>query len=183
MSRSTVRNGVAAYFGGTAVPGGLEPGVYTGSVVTGLATTRTSMPREIPDSDFGRGLTPPFYSSATLIVQIGREVEQRISYGGTAPNRGQRRIDYTIDLVVVHRSLRPDAETAQADFDATVDSLAARLRADPTLGGTVWQAGENTGSTGGASITTDFGEYAVDKGGALTCTAVVRFTATEWIQG
>jgi len=158
MSRATARSGLAAFLT---------------NAVTGINTVYTTFPnpQDIPGDAFFNGQPAGTASGAVLVVFIADEVEERIAMGG------QKRIDYTVELHLFHRSTGT-ADDAMAHFDGVVEALKVLLRgsttsADHTLGGTFWQAYETP-------ITTQYGIPAAN--GALTETwAVVNVTATEML--
>ncbi len=101
---------------------------------------------------------------AIAYVHIDDAKESRITFGGENGEgmpTGQKRIDYTVSIVVAYQYVIPTTvpdgqdESAWVDpLDALLDALKDRLRSDPTLGigsaasfadAAVFQAGQNDG--------------------------------------
>lgn len=179
MSFATTRAALATWIGGSAV-GALEPGVYTGSSITGLYTTRTAMPREIPDEDFSRGATLPWLYGAAAVVFLDRAQRFRVSYGGWGVTAaGKKRIDYTATIALTMRSQQESAEDAQTSWDGIVNGIISRIETDPTLNGAVWSAGEGSHSQAGFDV--QWGDLAVMDGATMQLVAAVILPVTEWV--
>ena len=133
MSRATVRAAVAQWFDPAYVPG--------------LFATHRAEPKIIPGSDYGLeafGGNLGAGSGAYAIVHIADERERRVAIGGA--HSGMKHVTYDIALVVHFRSVKPDALEAMDDYDALIEALKQRLRADRNLGQNglvIWQAGED----------------------------------------
>ena len=122
MSRATVRAGVVNYLRNGNLP-------FVGTYFTAEPKIRQG---------------PQFYTGSTvtgaiLFPFINGDRETRISLGG------EKRVQYDVIIHVECRSLQPRAEDAMADFDSLIEAIKVRVRADRTLAGTVFQAGEGNG--------------------------------------
>ncbi len=162
MSRASVRAGVTAWLTGQ---------------VPGINTVYRSFPRNIPASAFVAGQTGARYG-AVACVHILSDAEARIAMGGATA--GWKRLDYQIEIQLMFRwtgpstALAADGGLEASDtFDATVDTLKARIRADRTAGGTVWQWGERR-------LTGRYGEL-VERGDALELWAGIATEVTEML--
>jgi hypothetical protein len=62
-----------------------------------------------------------------------------------------RRITHPVTVHLYHRSTAKHAEDARANLRSVQDRLAERLRQDPTLGGTVFSAGESDTGPGSSN--------------------------------
>lgn len=153
MSRTTARQGVADWVKG----------------LPGVATVYTTFPKAIPgkawEIENGNG------NSAVVVVFIAGETEQRIAIGGE--HSGWKRLDYTIDLQIFHRSSSPTAEDAMDSLDDIVDAIKDQLRSDRTMGGVFWQQGEQR-------LTGEYGEPRLI-GSIIETWAQITFTATEML--
>lgn len=160
MSRATVRAGVASWLTGR---------------VPGINTVYRSFPRVIPAPSFVAGQTGARYG-AVASVHILSDAEARIALGGA--NAGWKRLDYQIEIQLFFRWTGPavtgDGGLEASDaFDTIVDALKARIRADRTAGGTVWQWGEKR-------LTGRYGEL-VERGDALELWAGIVTEVTEML--
>jgi hypothetical protein len=125
--------------------------MYRDGPVKFLGTLWTSGPREAQDDDYCP--LPGQVSGAVCTVHLVNHLEKRESIGGGGTNgitpAGEKRIDRTVYLETYFRSRQPRVEDAIDDFDAFLDALAERARADRTWGtggrdfGVIWQAGED----------------------------------------
>lgn len=158
MSRATIRQAVVDWFGN--------------GHVAGLGTLYTAQPRTIPGGDFA--ITNGAMSGAVATVHIEHELEHRAALGG--PYSGEKKIDYTVGLVVMFRSRQASQDDAMGDYDALIEAIKERLRSDRSFGGTVWIAGEEQG---GIEINSDLPR--LDKQ-TFTIWSVVRFVVSEWVQ-
>lgn len=136
MSRKLVRNAVAAYFAPTT----------QGPVVAGLNTVFRSPAREIDGNEFFTGQGGD-ESGAAAYIAVAHEFDHRMSHPRVT---GKKRATYRVALAILFRSTRTDTadgdhdplEAIQDDLDDIIDGVKDRLRADPTLNGTVFSAGE-----------------------------------------
>ena len=162
MSRATVRTGIMSWLTGQ---------------VPGINTVYRTFPRSVPATAFVAGQTGARYG-AVASVHILSDAEQRIALGGAT--NGWKRLDYQIEIQLWFRWTGPvtdvgdDAGIEASDvFDTMVDTLKARIRADRTAGGTVWQWGEKR-------LTGRYGEL-VERGDALELWAGIVVEVTEML--
>lgn len=140
MSRSEVRAGIAAYFGGPAYDPVYRIWRPTPLADAGLAGVRQFFPKRMSDDDYTFGYSPPRAMGGVMVVHLPYEAKKRIAVGGLGG--GIKRLAYAVELHLYHLGQVQHAEDAQADFDALIEAIIARTEADPTLGGIVLQAGE-----------------------------------------
>lgn len=161
MSRAIVRAGVRAWLTGQ---------------VAGINTVYRAIPRVIPGTAFVQGQIGAT-SGCVAMVHIAGDKESRIAMGGE--HGGWKRVDYALDIQLFFRHTTPagladDAGLVAADeFDTIVETLKARIRADRTAGGTVWQWGE-------AELVGRYGEL-VERGDAVELWAEISTEVTEMI--
>lgn len=133
MSRATIRAAMAAWLAPPAV--------------AGINTVYRGQPKIIPGQAFFAGVTG-VNSGCVAMIHIARDTEKRIAIGG--PTSGKKRIDYTVEFRLLYRLVRSASTTggdagldATDEFDAIVDALKARIRADRTANSAaIWQWGE-----------------------------------------
>ncbi|MHB8490612.1 MAG: hypothetical protein ACYDA6_00135 [Solirubrobacteraceae bacterium] len=168
MSRTSVRAAVAAYL---APPN-----------VTGLNTMYASA-RRIPATAYG--LASAGGSGTAGFVHLEDEDDRVISINGAG---GKRIVHYRIGIVLRFKSVKVSPVTAMADYDAMIDALKTRLRADPTLGTTgganpILTAGMGFATGGGGQpdlrLASDLPRQ--DKGGATYIWSVMRLSVSEAI--
>src|SRR5258708_6279921 len=130
LGRKGTRQAVAAYFG-------------SGSVA-GLNTVYTGEPRVVPEKGYLVGTSAGTKSGAQGWPWIEAQRDKRIAFtGGPSPSGLQAKLVlYEVSFSIRFWSLQAKGETALDDHDAILDAFVTRLRADRTLGGTMWQAGE-----------------------------------------
>jgi hypothetical protein len=155
VSRNSVRTGVAAYLTGVA----------------GLQTIFRAVPRQVAALAYTPGAGNP--SGAVGVVYIVAEREQRIA-------TGWKLVHYDVELHLFARSIEPDAQVAADWFDALVDAVKTRLRADHTLGGRFWTAAEGN-LTEEFDIVGTYGEPTLD-GTVIETWGSVGFHVLEWLQ-
>jgi hypothetical protein len=147
---------------------------FTTANIPGLAAIHRSVPKIINAQDFN--LSAENGSGCIIVVHLTGAKENRIAMGGATS--GEKFSKYDLALQVYFRSVKTDAEEAQDDQDAVIDTIYARWRADRNFGtapaqwngtnATVWQAGE-----GSAGITYEQAELVQD--GQTSCIdAVIR---------
>jgi hypothetical protein len=130
--RKQLRQAVAAWFAPPAV--------------TGLERVEAAMPKILQGAELQAAATPG--TGAACWVTLERDAQHRIAIGGA--HSGQKLRVYRTHLQLIFKSLIAQTDQAGVDpgvlamdaFDDILDGLQARLLADRTLGGTVWQAGE-----------------------------------------
>lgn len=158
MSRASVRAGLASYL----------------DAHTTAAVVYSTPPKSIPENVYFAGGAE---SGWVLLVTVGSTTENRVAIGGVSS--GKKRIDYTVELQVIFRHVRPPAAdddelvNAMEAFDVVIDELKAAIRADRTAGGAVWQWGEQ--------LTDLFGDARALTSGVAEQWGVITTTATEWI--
>lgn len=148
-TRTTVRQGIAGYFGGTY--NAQNRSWQNGPLLSaGLSTVRAGWGKKLNDNDFvwmqqaGRGM------GAYMIVEFGPDKERRRAIagppvtdgGGNIIAGGIKEIQYTVILNTFHLAQKGFAEDAAADIDLLIEAIKQRIRIDRTLGGICTQAGE-----------------------------------------
>lgn len=159
MSRATIRNAVVQYF--------------TPPAVTGLNALYTSFPKRIPGQDFRKGQPSGTWSGAVGVVVIVGETEERIAIGGATS--GKKWVHYRVRLEVFHHSIHTHSEDAMADFDAVIDAIKAKLRADRYLASAptvVFEAGEKY-------LDGDYGEPRTLQDGSTETWGSIEFEVSE----
>ena len=172
MTRAAVRSGIAAYFGGATFDPAYRIWRPTPLAAAGLAGVRAFFPKRMSDDDYTFGYSPPRGMGGVMIVHLPTQNRTRIAIGGL--HGGIKNERFSAELHLYHLGQVPHVEDAQADFDALVEAIIARLEADPTLGGIVTQAGE-----GDAGITVAASEPYV-KGERVESYGVIRFDANDY---
>ena len=168
MSRATVRAGLAAWLT---------------SSITAIRTVYPALPRVMPADAFTAGLVGS-PEGCVACITLAAEQEGRTAMGGATA--GQKRVDYDVVIQLFYRrfvqqTVQVGELTVAADmavvamnsFDAIVEQVKARIRADRTASGSVWQWGE-------AELT---GEYSdpYERGDAIECWGAIHTQATEFI--
>ncbi len=141
MSRSSIRIGLAQFFGGTTFQAANR--IYTGGPLTtyGLGGCRAYFGKRSPDTDFFIGQPAGRNMGAFMHVHLPIEgPEQRIGLGGATA--GIKWDPFQVQLWVYHLAQMTHAEDAQADLDALLDQIKTLIHGDRTLGGICTQAGE-----------------------------------------
>ena len=163
MSRATVRAAIAAWLAPPAV--------------AGINTVYSDLPALIPGEAFFAGSVGAT-SGCVAALHIAGENESRKALGGATS--GKKRVDYRLEVRLFYRSIVVPAAggdaglIAGAEFDAIVEALKARIRADRTAGSAaVWQWGET-------DLSVDSGELTQSAAG-LELWAAVYTEVTEWI--
>lgn len=154
MSNVTVLDGIARYFGG-------EYDEHTRTYRTsplreyGVGVVRRAPAKRDDHAEYYLGQPPGERTGCQIIVQIPRSSERRIALGGA--HSGTKQIVYEVVLSCFVRSRSAHAEDAQDDVQALRDAIVDHMRADRTLGGAVFQAGEYV-DNGQGSIDTAYGQ-------------------------
>lgn len=139
MSRAAVRDGIAQYFGGATFDADDRLYRPTPLAAAGLAGVAPYFAPAFPDEVIAiKGLAADRGRGAVMCVHIAETTEVRDSLGGIMA------VPYDVQLYLWYLALIPHTQDAQADLDALVQAVTDMIRADPTLGGTVVQAGEGT---------------------------------------
>jgi hypothetical protein len=149
ITRTTVRQGIAAYFGGTYQPDFRcwQDGPLLSA---GLGTVRAAWPKHLSDADFTANMPVGRAMGAFAIVELGFDRENRqaiagppVTVGGNIVSGGIKTDEYRASLQVFHMAQVDYAEDAQADVDGLIEAMKQLIRQDRTLGGICTQAGES----------------------------------------
>lgn len=97
----------------------------------------------------GRGM------GAAMIVEIPHDKEHRLAFAGKTG--GIKGIDYDVVLAGFHLAHMDHAEDAGKDVDLLIEAIKDRIRADRTLGGICYQAGED--ETGIETVVHEYEEW------------------------
>lgn len=164
MSRKAVRNAAAAFFAPPAV--------------NGFNTVYTGEPRDVPVNAYLWQQPAGTKTGAIGFFFIEHQRDQlEIMQGSPVQGRWVR---YEVGMAVRVRSLQAKAQDALDDHDDILDAIVARLRSDPTLGGTVWQAGTGDWQGGKDDIEVNSGlPKPITKGGPIVIWSAIRFKAIE----
>lgn len=138
MSIQTVLDGICQYFGG---PYDEQTRTYRSSPVEGIGVVRRAFSKRDDHQDYYHGMEPGARTGSVMVVTIYRSNEFRVALGGE--HGGQKQRNFEVELGLFIRSRTPYAEDAQDDVYALQDAIVERIRADRTLGGAVFQAGEH----------------------------------------
>lgn len=150
-SRTQVRQGIAAYLGGTWQPN--IQGYSGGNLnANGVGIVRAGWSKKLNMQDYvanvgvGRGM------GCYIVVDFGREREYRRGIGGPPVtdgggniiSGGTKFIEYRVTLHCFHMAQVDFAEKAQADVDLLIEAIKYQIRKDRTLGmpGVMTDAGE-----------------------------------------
>jgi hypothetical protein len=171
MTRQDIRTGIAKYFGGSTLDARsfYRPGPLAAS---GLSGVKAYYQDRFKDRDYFEGLTGSPTWGAIACVDLPQMTEDRLAIGGIL-NR-----PYGVNLFIWSQTARPSFETAQAAMDDLIEATVALLRADPTLGGLVLQAGE-----GAAGISISSGIPYGEPPAETRQDAVISFTANTYPAG
>lgn len=136
-TRREVREGVAVYFGGAVLSsaGWYQP---TPLVSAGLAGVRPYYEIRIDDHEYTATLAAGRGMGALMCLHLPEYTEKRLTLGGFMD------VPTEVQLWLFHLARKPTSSEAAADLDDLVQAVIARIRADPTLGGAVTQAGETS---------------------------------------
>lgn len=148
MSQADVMDALGTWFGGTLQTdpdGGARR--YAGGPVAGLNMFYTGFPSKFPGSYFFEGQPPGTKAGSIAIIALGEPQEERLSFGGPG---AWWRVAHPVVMHIYHKSNAAHAEDALASLRAVQDAIRDRLRADTTLGGRVFSAGEHDAVIGGA---------------------------------
>jgi hypothetical protein len=151
VSVQKVLDGICRYFGGAYDE---QTRTYRSSPLSkaGVGVVRRAWAKRDDHAGYFWGMPPGTRTGCQMVVQIPRSSERRIALGGE--HGGMKQVTYEVVLNCFVRSNCPYAEDAQDDVYALRDALMEHMRADRTLGGAVFQAGEhNTDGMDGIDIT------------------------------
>lgn len=135
MSLKTVRTGVAKFFGGATFDAVARYYRPTPLAALGLAGVKAYYSDQIQDQDYFDSLTAGQAVGMVLCVHVAESTETRLAMGILDS-------PYAIELHLWYLSLTAPTEDAEAARDDMVQAIKDRMRADPTLGAVVTQAGE-----------------------------------------
>jgi hypothetical protein len=169
MGRVAVRSAVAAYLTNAALP-------FVGTVYPARPVVLSESAYEQTMIGEAVALTQGG-SSAVLVVNIpSDERSRRADTGRGAVN--DTRI-HQVALELWFASMAGDGIRAQSDYDGIVDAIVVLIRADATMGGLVWSAGEYT-----AGIHHEHAAPYTDADGTVVqIPGVIRFEVWEWAAG
>ena len=128
MSRASIRAAVGDYLSNAGV--------------TNLSKVYTQPPKFTDAGEFFSGQDPGHASGAVIYLHIPNQNENRQAIGGATS--GQKQRVYTIGLVCIFRSKKPNTQDVGDDNDAFLDSLVDAIEANRNAGNpnVVWQWGE-----------------------------------------
>lgn len=178
-SRTQVRQGIAAYFGGTYQTS--IRAYQNGPLLSaGLATVRAGWGKRLNMKDYVNLLPAGRGMGAYMIVSFKNEDEGRLAIGGPPVTDGGgnlisggiRSVRYQVTLWVFHLAQTQFAEDAQQDIDELIEAIKNMLRVDRTLGmpGIITQAGE-----GRFGIKTEEGQPVIDGNDRTATWFTIRF--------
>lgn len=153
MSRSTLRQGITAYFDENTL----------------LGKVYRSFPKIVDPKEYMQLGVP---TGCYAVIHLANEQERRVAFGGATS--GEKRVDTSVEIHLFCTSVQPDMQDAMDDFDGIVESVKEWIRKDRTLGGAVWQAGEDMAGRYSEPV---LNEQTTDIWG------VIAFTVTEWLVG
>ena len=170
MSRASTRTAVANYFTAAQIN-------YVGAV----------KPQRdyIQEQDYEQRISggqvvdtvSPNGSGCVLIVNLTGDERQRRADTGRGAVNDTYQHEVALELWLFNSS--GDPAGAQSDYDAIVDQIFELIRADPTMGGQLWSAGEYE-----PWIRHEQGSpFTPASGMGVMITGVVRFTAWDWLAG
>jgi hypothetical protein len=153
VSVQSALDGICQYFGG---PYDGPTRTYRSSPVHGVGVVRRAFAKRDDHGDYFHGMSPGTRTGSVMVVTIYRSHEFRVALGGE--HGGMKQRNFEIELGLFIRSRTPYAEDAQDDVYALQDALVEHIRADRTLGGAVFQAGEHIERSAPDGITFQYGQ-------------------------
>ncbi|MCX5209816.1 hypothetical protein OG689_11020 [Kitasatospora sp. NBC_00240] len=176
MSVQSALHGICTYLGGAY---DAQTRTYRSSTIPSVGVVRRAFAKADDHADYYRGQPTGARTGCQMVVTIYRSTEFRVALGGEHGGMKQRNFD--VELGCFLRSRTAYAEDAQDDVYALQDAIVERLRADRTLGGAVFQAGEYIdGNAALAGITFTYGQPEVRS--ELTKSYLgVTFAACEFV--
>lgn len=175
MSIQSVLDGICTYFGGAFDP---DTRTYRSSPVAMVGVVRRAWATDDILSDYFNGQGDGARTGCQIVMWIPRSSEQRFALGGE--HGGMKNVRYQVEAACYIRSRTPHAEDAQDDVYALRDALVEHMRADRTLGGACFEAGEAVDG-GQGSIDVEYGQPET-KAGLTKSFALMSFTALEIVQ-
>lgn len=174
MTIQSALTGICTYLGG---PYDASSHTYRSSPISGVGVVRRGWPKRDDHADYFHNMPAGARTGCQMVVHIPRDEESRRALGGE--HSGIKGVVYDVDLHCFIRSRTPHAEDAQDDVYALRDAIKDQLRADRTLGGAVFQAGEYV-YHGHGSITCSFGQPET-KAELTKSFLLVQFQAIEFV--
>lgn len=175
MSLASVRDGIGRYFGGAWDQ---QTRCYRGSPIPMVGVVRRGWAKDDNHADYFYGQPDGARTGCQIIVHIALASEARFTVAGEHGGMKNRR--YEVTLLCYIRSRCEHAEDAQDDVDELSESLVEWMRADRTLGGCVFEAGE---AVDGGLGSIDFAFGQPETKAQLTKSFMsMTFTALEIIQ-
>lgn len=175
MSIQSVLDGICRYYGG---PYDEATRTYRSSPVLGVGVVRRGWAKEDNPQDYFNGMDPGARTGSQIVVWIPHDSESRFAVAGE--HGGMKNVRYDVEMACYIRSRTPFAEDAQGDVYALRDALKEWMRADRSLGGACFEAGEAVDG-GKGSIDCDYGQPET-KAGLTKSFLLMSFTALEIVQ-
>lgn len=176
MSATSVLDGICQYFGGPYDP---QTRTYRSSPLSqqGVGVVRRAWPKRDDHADYFWGQPPGAQTGCQIVAWMPRDSEVRFALGGA--HGGMKNVRYQVELACYIRSRTEYAEDAQDDVYALRDALKEWMRADRTLGGACFEAGEYVDG-GIGSIDCEYGQPET-KAELTKSFLLMSFTALEII--
>jgi hypothetical protein len=154
VSIQSVLDGICRYYGGAYDE---TTRTYRSSPLSqyGVGVVRRAWAKDDNLADYFLGQAAGARTGCMVIPWIPRSTETRFAVAGE--HGGMKNVVYEVQLACYIRSRTPYAEDAQDDVYALRDALVEHLRADRTLAGAVFEAGEHVDG-GNGSIDFDYGQ-------------------------
>jgi hypothetical protein len=177
VSVSSVLDGICRYVGGAYDP---VTRTYRSSPLqtAGVGVVRRAWAKDDRLADYFHGQDAGARTGCQIVVYIPRSTESRFAVAGATG--GMKNVVYEVQLCCYIRSRTPHAEDAQDDVHALRDALVDHLRAERTLGGAVFEAGEAVDG-GSGSIDVEYGQPET-KAELTKSFLLVTFPALEIVQ-
>lgn len=177
MSIQSVLDGICRYYGG---PYDEQTRTYRSSPLAGagVGVVRRAWATDGNLPDYFNGQDAGARTGCQIVVWIPRDSEVRFALGGE--HGGMKNVRYEVEMACYIRSRTPYAEDAQDDVYALRDALKEWMRADRTLGGACFEAGEAVDG-GQGSIDCDYGQPET-KAGLTKSFLLMSYTALEIVQ-
>lgn len=154
MSIQSVLDGICRYYGGAYDE---TTRTYRASPLAqfGVGVVRRAWAKRDDHQDYYLGQPDGARTGCQIVVYIPRSSESRFAIAGA--HGGQKNVVYEVQMCCYIRSRAAYAEDAQEDVYVLRDALVEHLRADRTLGGAVFEAGESVDG-GNGSIDFEYGQ-------------------------
>ena len=135
MSAKDIREGIARFFGGSTFDPVTRYYQPTPLAALGLAGVKAYYSDQIEDHDYLTGLADGSTVGAVVCVHLAESTETRLA-------SAILNSPYAVELHLWYLAVAGPPEDAEAFRDGLVQAIKDRMRADPTLGRVVIQAGE-----------------------------------------